>query len=651
MYQVSSTAMTRQIFDMQMSSIKQMRRALDYEARRYYTIGVMLSRDKYVQRVIDVDQVSMDPNRALSMQQIRTLIISSQNGTGDSTAHMQMYLQKSGYIIDGQHALPMSEVYRDSPAIEYENRSKLLNDAYFAKWIYFETADTLNRIYFMTTIQTGMSNALATLMVEIRSSYLESILMPFTHTGNGWVAMYGDGIIYESNEQNVDIDWKELSDKEGQFVFDGNLISYIRSDVTSDVIVSAVSKKELLAPLASLRNMIYGLLSVMVLACGILSYLLAMHNFRPLKSLVSLMPGMRPNEDEYAVLRQNILEAADQKQRLLYRRQIDERLKKDYIDCNDMLNLESWDKLPFPQGGYYCLAEIVLIDYTDNCTPTEAMLSMREMFELAPHPLWQTKIYQRGDELIALIHMQEPRQEMLDELTAAYKTVLQHVKDDMAADCIVGISDVKRPNEQPGILFRAMETEARLALLKNESGESVKVYRDNNNEFDLVYKRFLTELSENDDAEKAIAVFSEEVRSLINEKNAGRGNTEFTIKQKVIEIVQKEYADSSLSVSQIASRLGYSADYVSKAFKHTTLIGMLDYIHHVRVMTAKRMLLENKDMSIAETSRKVGYSSIDSFVRAFKRILGTTPGEFRKNAISSENAGQNMPDSADKAEK
>ena len=100
--------------------------------------------------------------------------------------------------------------------------------------------------------------------------------------------------------------------------------------------------------------------------------------------------------------------------------------------------------------------------------------------------------------------------------------------------------------------------------------------------------------------------------------------------QAITHIIETEYYQQQMSVGHIADRLGMPIDSVSRLFKKARGIGALEYIHMVRISEAKKRLLENED-SIADISLHVGYTSPEAFIRAFKRIEGTTPGKFRKD--------------------
>ena len=121
------------------------------------------------------------------------------------------------------------------------------------------------------------------------------------------------------------------------------------------------------------------------------------------------------------------------------------------------------------------------------------------------------------------------------------------------------------------------------------------------------------------------------IKSVCEYQKEYNKNTDFSIRDRVIEFVDKNYNNMTLGNSAIAEALDLNPDYVSAAFKRQTGEGLLDYIHTVRIENAKRAL---KDCScnIDEIAGKVGYSSTRTFMRLFKKHEGITPGKFREVA-------------------
>jgi AraC-like DNA-binding protein len=56
----------------------------------------------------------------------------------------------------------------------------------------------------------------------------------------------------------------------------------------------------------------------------------------------------------------------------------------------------------------------------------------------------------------------------------------------------------------------------------------------------------------------------------------------------------------------------------------------MHYVGRWRLQLAAR-LLERPGVNISEVSQKVGYESEAAFNRAFKKLMGTPPGAWRKN--------------------
>lgn len=94
---------------------------------------------------------------------------------------------------------------------------------------------------------------------------------------------------------------------------------------------------------------------------------------------------------------------------------------------------------------------------------------------------------------------------------------------------------------------------------------------------------------------------------------------------KIQEYVQIHYSDNSLSAGQIADVFNMPLSTVSKLFKKYTQMGLLDYIHHVRIRQAKKLLQTGKH-TVSEVASMTGYLSTSSFIRVFKKYEGISPG-------------------------
>lgn len=97
---------------------------------------------------------------------------------------------------------------------------------------------------------------------------------------------------------------------------------------------------------------------------------------------------------------------------------------------------------------------------------------------------------------------------------------------------------------------------------------------------------------------------------------------------KLFEHIGGNYA-SRISLPQAAAIAGLSKHQLYAVFKKATGMTFVDYLRHVRLTQAARLLRES-DESIAEIAARVGFSDQSYFDRTFRRHFGRTPIRFRK---------------------
>lgn len=97
----------------------------------------------------------------------------------------------------------------------------------------------------------------------------------------------------------------------------------------------------------------------------------------------------------------------------------------------------------------------------------------------------------------------------------------------------------------------------------------------------------------------------------------------------VVRMVNCNYDNENLNVSLVADRLDINPSYLSRIFKRKMGISLLDFIHNVRITNAKRIMNSQCDLTIKEVGDRVGYYNSVTFIRAFKRYEGMTPGQYK----------------------
>lgn len=90
-----------------------------------------------------------------------------------------------------------------------------------------------------------------------------------------------------------------------------------------------------------------------------------------------------------------------------------------------------------------------------------------------------------------------------------------------------------------------------------------------------------------------------------------------------------EQMTGGLEVAQIAQGLGMSTLYFTKAFKNT--VGVPPYGWHLRQRIARSAsLLHDDKLTLAKIAVECGFSDQSHYTKAFRRLLGITPGKWRR---------------------
>ncbi|MCL1879098.1 MAG: helix-turn-helix domain-containing protein [Actinomycetia bacterium] len=96
----------------------------------------------------------------------------------------------------------------------------------------------------------------------------------------------------------------------------------------------------------------------------------------------------------------------------------------------------------------------------------------------------------------------------------------------------------------------------------------------------------------------------------------------------VADYVKEHYGDHNLTVAAIAEHFNLNVSHLSRTFKRTMGVGLAGHIQKVRVDAAKE-LLKNEHVSVKSAAEKVGFGTVLTMNRAFRRQEGTTAGRLR----------------------
>lgn len=102
--------------------------------------------------------------------------------------------------------------------------------------------------------------------------------------------------------------------------------------------------------------------------------------------------------------------------------------------------------------------------------------------------------------------------------------------------------------------------------------------------------------------------------------------------QKAKAFIEENLSDIDLGLAQISEVIGLSSSYLSQLFKKETGVGITGFITEKRIMRAKA-LLSDTELSAADISHQVGFVSAGYFGQVFKKSVGITPQEYRRDII------------------
>ncbi len=105
-----------------------------------------------------------------------------------------------------------------------------------------------------------------------------------------------------------------------------------------------------------------------------------------------------------------------------------------------------------------------------------------------------------------------------------------------------------------------------------------------------------------------------------------------SIFEGVLRLINERFAEPDLAARQIAKELQISERTLFRSLEKSgyTFFGL---IAHRRMSVARRLLLDRsyrERLSLAEIGRRAGYPQPSQFSRAFSKLEGMTPSQFRQ---------------------
>ena len=119
------------------------------------------------------------------------------------------------------------------------------------------------------------------------------------------------------------------------------------------------------------------------------------------------------------------------------------------------------------------------------------------------------------------------------------------------------------------------------------------------------------------------------LKNICQEREKQIGSTTSSANTAIIAYIDEHFADYDISIEKVAQETGTSPSLVRLAVRQESGFLYRDYIVHLRLEYAKKLLLETK-LNVSDICDKVGYANASYFVRTFRENTGVTPSKFRQ---------------------
>ena len=98
-------------------------------------------------------------------------------------------------------------------------------------------------------------------------------------------------------------------------------------------------------------------------------------------------------------------------------------------------------------------------------------------------------------------------------------------------------------------------------------------------------------------------------------------------------MIYENLSNIDFELSDAITDIGFDKDYFRRCFKRETGKTPTQYLTDMRIVSAKQLLVDNKLFSIEAVAHSCGFSDSLYFSTCFKKHVGLSPMQFRKNNI------------------
>ncbi len=166
----------------------------------------------------------------------------------------------------------------------------------------------------------------------------------------------------------------------------------------------------------------------------------------------------------------------------------------------------------------------------------------------------------------------------------------------------------------------------KLMILSKSSLEDKQIEEMMGDQFTEIVRSTLSIQALRDYVAETLAALAGKIEAYVGDES-GKAHCQAVEKSK--EYIHQHYSEK-ITIKQISDEVFLSQNYFSALFRKATGMTYMDYIQKVRMDEAKR-LLADPYYKVYEIAQKIGYSEYKYFALQFKKMVGMSPKEYRKN--------------------
>ena len=131
----------------------------------------------------------------------------------------------------------------------------------------------------------------------------------------------------------------------------------------------------------------------------------------------------------------------------------------------------------------------------------------------------------------------------------------------------------------------------------------------------------------------------------MTQSSAGLTDDDKEFLSKLTNVINELSEKGITDIEAIATKMQTNTVTLHRRLSQTLSVTPKTFIQRVRMHKAKYLLLNYRDITIAEVAEKCGYAQLPNFTRAFKNFYGVMPSEIRSSPSPSPPRGSDMKSS------